>query len=162
METRFVEVTNGPNNWGKFAVCRFTAEEWQYRSVIDANRPLLAGRGWTPNHLLIVDIQTGEGAMFAPWGYASYDLNDKHKIWVCPLFEPFLNWLYVRYKAGGTFETLPVHVDLPDAPFDFRGYRREGAVVAARMMHAEGATHECSEWWLPSGVCAVCDEPRKP
>lgn len=128
MDTRFVEVTNGPNNWGKFAVCQFTVEEWQSRSAIDPKRSLLAGRGWTPEHMLVLDLQTGEGAIFAPWGLASADLNQKHKIWVCPLFEPFLNWLYLRYRAGGMFETLPVHVDIPDAPFAMHGYRREGKV----------------------------------
>src|SRR4030095_16020542 len=126
MDTRFVEVTNGTNNWGKFAVCRFTAEEWRYRSAIDPEHPLISGRGWTPAHVLVLDLQTGEGAVFAPWGLAAGALNEKHKSWVWPLFEPFLNWLYARHQAGGTFETLPVHVDLPNAPFAMRGSRREG------------------------------------
>jgi len=46
--------------------------------------------------------------------------------------EPFLTWLYERYnvavEAGDRWwwETLPDHVDLPDAPFAMHGYRRGG------------------------------------
>src|SRR5262245_60038740 len=97
METKFIEATNGPNNWGKFMLGRFTLDEWRIRSVIAGDvesRGLLGGRGWTSNHVLVLDLQTGEGAMFRPPGSVTADLNDKHQIWVCPLFEPFLEWLY--------------------------------------------------------------------
>jgi hypothetical protein len=131
METRIVEVTNGPQNWGKFMVARFTREEWAHRSVV-ADVAVVEYCGWSPRHLWVLDLQTGEGACFAPWGVAGADLNGKHKVWVCPLFEPFLNWLYARTQAGLPFETLPAHVDIPDAPFNMSGYRREGRDLDAR------------------------------
>lgn len=121
MKTRIVEATNGPSaNWGKFMICQFTQDEWDYRSKIDGGQ-LIARRGWTPEHLLVVDLQTGEGAIFRPGGYAKYDL-DKHRIWVCPLFEHFLQWLYDQPSPMD----VPELVDLPSAPFDSQGYRREG------------------------------------
>lgn len=119
MKTRLVEVTNGPLNWGKFLLGTFDSE-WEYRSVIDST-PLVAGRGWDRKSILLLDLQTGEGAIFYPGGYAKADL-DKHKIWVCPMFEPFLTWLY---KQPDPF-AIPAHVDLPDAPFAMQGYRRSG------------------------------------
>ena len=124
MKTKLVEVTNGIANWGKFCVGMFD-DEWEYKSVIDGNR-LLAGRGWTRDHLLVLDLQTGEGAIFRPGGLASADL-EKHRVWVCPMFEPFLTWLYARSREDvAFFANLPAHVDLPDAPFAMAGYRRPG------------------------------------
>lgn len=124
MESKFIEATNGPRNWGKFMVARFTDDEWSLRAAVDGG-PLLRGRGWDPAHVLVVDLQTGEGAIFMPGGYAKADL-DKHKIWVCPLFEPFLTWLYT-FLATGDLADIPTHIDLPDAPFEMQGYRREGS-----------------------------------
>jgi hypothetical protein len=127
VKLKFIEITNGPANWGKFAVGTFTPEEWQQRAVIDG-APLIAGRGWTPRHIWVLDLQTGEGAMFLPGGSAKHDL-DKHAVWVCPMFEPFLTWLYARLgdaKDMAAIAALPDHHDLPDAPFALSGYRRPG------------------------------------
>jgi hypothetical protein len=85
--------------------------------------PLITGRGWSPEHLLIVDLQTGEGAIFRPGGLAGHDLN-KHAIWVCPLFEPFLTWLYEQDLSD--LDKLPAHIDLPEAEFMMSGHRRAG------------------------------------
>lgn len=124
MITKFIEATNGPMNWGKFMIGRFDGDEWTRKSAVDDDdRLLLWCRGWTPEHILVFDLQTGEGAMFRPRGFAPADLN-KHKIWVCPLFEPFLTWLYLQDLTD--LNKLPGHIDLPDAPFDMRGYRRSG------------------------------------
>ena len=62
METKFVEVTNGPNNFGKFMVARFSDEHWRYTSRIES-LPLLRARGWNRNNLLVLDLQTGEGVI---------------------------------------------------------------------------------------------------
>lgn len=126
MKTVIIEATNaahGGINWGKFLIGRFDTE-WGYRSVID-KRPLVAGRGWSPTDLLVLDLQTGEGTIFSPKGYAKADL-DKHQIWVCPMFEPFLTWLYAQDLTN--LDALPVVVHL-DAPSELAGYRRgrEGA-----------------------------------
>lgn len=126
MQTVFIEASHGGGgNWGKFMVTRHTPEEWARPSALpeDGGRPLLAGRGWSPEHLWVMDLQTGEGAMFRPGGYAKADL-DKHQVWVCPLFEPMLTWLYTQDLTD--LEALPSYIELPDAPFDTAGYRRGG------------------------------------
>jgi hypothetical protein len=120
MKTVFVEATNKEMNWGKFMLAKFDEDEWARRSAIDSGS-LVAGRGWSSDHILVLDLQTGEGAFFKPGGYAHADL-EKHKIWVCPLFEPFLEWLYTLPDPM----SAPRSIDLPNAPFDFRGYRRPG------------------------------------
>lgn len=112
-----------PGNWGKFAVGR-PDEEWDWRSAADSlDVPLLRLLGWGPDHLWVFDLQTGEGAFFRPAGYAAADL-EKHRIWVCPLFEPFLEWLYKQDLTD--LGALPRLVELPDAEFAFSGYRRSG------------------------------------
>jgi len=92
MHTKIVELTNG-FNWGKFLLGRFDAEEWARRPSIEhpyaEHLPLLASIGWGPEHVWILDLQTGEGACFRPGGCVKADL-EKHKIWVCPMFEIFL------------------------------------------------------------------------
>ena len=126
MKIKLVEVTNGIANWGKFLLGAFDTE-WEYKSVIDGNS-IIAGRGWSRDHILVLDLQTGEGAMFRLGGSAKADL-DQHKIWVCPMYEPFLTWLYAQagfHGTAGFWDELPAHVDLPDAEFAFAGYRRPG------------------------------------
>lgn len=131
MQTRFVEAGNG-FNWGKFVLARFAGEEWRQPSAMpDAfATPLVRSQGWGPDHVLILDLATGEGAIFLPGGYAKADL-DKHQIWVCPLFEPFLTWLYrhVSDLRETWWEDLPPLVELPDAPPALTGYRRPGPNV---------------------------------
>lgn len=136
MRTKIVECTNGPNNWGKFLVGAFDSFELVHRSPIDG-RPTIIARGWRASHVLVLDLQTGEGAMFRLGGLARYDLQ-QHKIWVCPLFEPFLEWLYQQPDPLA----IPDHVDLPDAEFDLRGHRRCGSTGAelvdrVRLLEAE-------------------------
>lgn len=122
MKIKFIEATNGPSNWGKFMLGRFE-EEWRVRSAVAPATLLLAGRGWSPEHLLVVDLQTGEGSIFRPGGMAHADL-EKHRIWVCPLFEPFLEWLYKQDVSD--LDKLPAHIDLPKAEFQWAGHRRPG------------------------------------
>ena len=138
-ESKFVEATQsikgeGFPNWGKFLLMRFTPEEWAYRSrlpvpeeiaaVVPAasTRPLLAAIGTNRDCIWVLDLQTHEGASFKPGGLATADLN-KHRIWVCPLFEPFLHYLY---KLKRPFEDCPALVELPDAEGALYGYRRAG------------------------------------
>jgi len=122
VKVRFIEVTNGPLNWGKFLVARFDAEDLAHESVILPGRGLLGAIGWNPRQLWVMDLQTCEGAAFVPGGLASADL-DKHRVWVCPMFEPFLTWLYKQDVSN--LDALPAHVDL-DAAFALHGYRRRG------------------------------------
>lgn len=147
MRTKFVETVQGldtPANHGKFMVALFEHGEWARPSAMDAHMghaTSLVGRtGWTHEHVLVMDLETGEGAMFKPGGSPSADL-DKHKVWVCPMFEPFLEWLYGHVRSVKVdlyvgehrvedfpvwFATLPEIVELPDADFEWAGYRRPG------------------------------------
>ncbi len=128
MKTKFIEATDATEfNWGKFAVCRFEPEEWMRRTAVD-NSYMLAGRGWDRHTVLVLDLQTGEGAMFRPGGYAHADLNTKHQVWVCPMFEPFLTWLYAQDLSD--LDKLPALVNLGDVPTDMRGYRRTRNIKA--------------------------------
>jgi len=130
METKFIEATNGPRNWGKFCVARFQDAEWSRPSAISKSAfGLVHQRGWTSKHLLVIDLETGEGAIFRMGGCAKADL-EKHRIWVCPLFEPFLAWLYQQHVRE--LAKLPDHVDLPDAEFSMQGYRRPGPKEARK------------------------------
>ena len=129
MKVKFIEAMHrgGTGNWGKFFCGRFTEEEWGRPSIVTPGfGSLLNQVGWTPKHILVFDIQTGEGAIFYPGGLASADLN-KHKIWVCPMFEPFLNWLYEQDLTD--LDKLPGKVEFEhsEAEFELRGYRRPGS-----------------------------------
>lgn len=128
MKTKIIEATNGPYNWGKFMLGRFDEEWSRISSIAPSDRyPLLRAVGLDDKHLLVLDLQTSEGAIFRPGGLAAADL-EKHRIWVCPLFEPFLAWLYEQDLSD--LNQLPDHIDLPDAPFMWRGHRRPGPEAA--------------------------------
>lgn len=123
MKTKIIEVTESTEfNWGKFMVGRFS-EEWARSSEINpqSSRPLLSQVGHNHGDILVLDLQTCEGAVFRPGGVASYDLA-KHQIWVCPMYEPFLEWLYRQDLSD--IDKLPSVVDLGKVPTSMSGYRR--------------------------------------
>ncbi len=128
MKVLLLEVTNG-FNFGKFAVGRFEPDELSRLSLVDATMGmqirLIAGRGWGPDHFLMFDLQTGEGAFFRHGGLARADLN-KHHIHVCPMFLPTLEHLYRVPLAE--FDSLPPLLELTEAeaPSSMYGYRRTG------------------------------------
>lgn len=132
MKYTFIEVTNGLQNWGKFMVAKWDESDWERPSAVGSQ--VVSGLGAGLLHLIgenrrcvwVIDLQTGEGARFLPGGYAGADLT-KHKIWVCPMFEPFLEWFYAHPEHHEDPTTLPAHVDLEDAPFEMSGHRRPGA-----------------------------------
>jgi len=84
---------------------------------------LLAHRGWTKEHLIVFDLETGEGAAFRPGGLAAADL-ERHRIHVCPLFEPFLEWLYKQDLSD--LGRLPSRVKLVGPDLELSGRRRQG------------------------------------
>jgi hypothetical protein len=132
MITHIIEATNYPSgmNWGKFLIGKFDEQEWNKRSAIkdcDNGRPMLPQLGWTYDNLWVLDLQTGEGALFNPRGLAVADLT-KHAVWVCPLFSPFLEWVYKQNLEDIT--KLPDFVELPEAPSSMYGYRRQGSKTA--------------------------------
>lgn len=145
METTFIEAVSytdagHPLNHGKFMVGTFTPQEWARRSTVNtgaglqsyidsddewlaemAEGKLLASCGWGHEHFVVFDLATGEGGIFRHGGKAQSDLS-KHKVWVCPLFEPFLTWLYAQDDVSD----LPERVDLTGIPLQMQGYRRSG------------------------------------
>jgi hypothetical protein len=124
VKTQFIEATNGrQGNWGKFMLAQFEPEEWARPSSVSEHFiSVLRNVGHNSDDILVLDLQTCEGAIFTPRGYARADLN-KHQIWVCPLYEAFLTWVYQQDLSD--LSQLPELVDL-DAPFDMTGYRRPG------------------------------------
>ena len=129
METVFIEALSEEGNHGKFMLGRFDDEEWGRRSEVDDLLPShqpsvqLVARGWTDSHLLVLDLQTGEGAVFRIGGFAAADL-EKHSIWVCPLFEPFLEWLYQQDVTD--LSALPKVVPITGVGLQLAGHRRPG------------------------------------
>jgi hypothetical protein len=95
VQTRIIEATRNNLLWGKFLVGRPDVE-WLHVSAV-SERPLLREIGWEHRHLLVVDLQTGKGAIFlaVPSGKPEHDLR-KAGIHVCPLFWSFLEWLYAQ------------------------------------------------------------------
>lgn len=93
MKCKIIEATNYPKgiNWGKFMLAKFDEDEWNRYSAIkecDNGKPMLPQLGWCRDNLWVLDLQTGEGALFRPIGLAIADL-EKHKIWCCPLYSSF-------------------------------------------------------------------------
>lgn len=126
MRSYFFEASHGgTGNWGKFMIGEFGAIDWTTPSALPeaSDQLLLRGRGWGYDHVLFVDLQTGEGAILKPGGVVKADL-EKHAIWVCPMAEPFLEWFYAQDRSN--LGALPRYVELPDAPFAMSGYRRPG------------------------------------
>lgn len=145
METRFIEAIHpgGKGNWGKFMLGRFTPEEWAAQSAVAGT--ILSGRGWSPEHLLVLDLQTGEGSIFRPGGLASADLK-KHAIWVCPLFPYFLDWLYCQDLTD--LSKLPALVEIPHAEFAMAGRRHgEGVRVSAALERVLEIVEKTAEFY---------------
>lgn len=128
MKTKIIEAVSyseddQPMNHGKFLVGRLDVE-YSRRDVEGFG--LLQSR-WSPTeHLLVMDLETGEGAMFRHGGLAKADLT-KHRIWVCVLFQPFLEWLYKQDVTD--LDALPDTVKLKGLPLQMSGYRRPGIDV---------------------------------
>jgi hypothetical protein len=127
MKSKIVEVCQPqPVNWGKFIIAQFDEQEASHISAV-SNFPLLAEIGYWGDlrtWLWVFDLQTGEGAIFPVLnrGGCQYDL-EKHQIWVCPLYEPFLEWLYRNYN--GDVDDIPNYLEI-DVPASLHGYRRPG------------------------------------
>lgn len=130
MRTKIIEATqsrDGGFNWGKFLVGRMDTEWGRISAVGPSGRILLDACGWSRDFLWILDLQTGEGVFVRPGGSAHADL-DKHQVWVCPMFEPFLAWLYQQDLTD--LDALDDLVELPSVPGALAGYRRPGPAVS--------------------------------
>ena len=115
MKTRLVEVTDGAF-YGKFLVGKFDEAEWRHEGEIPKEsiiRPvpyaLLDICGWSRDHLLVLDLETGNGTIFRPGGALDYDMEKRKMGYVCPLYRTFLGWLYEHAARTGS-------IDLDDIP----------------------------------------------
>jgi hypothetical protein len=129
MKTAIIEATNGEQNWGKFLVGVMT-DEWKHRSAVDveSQSPLLRLRAWSRDYIWVMDLETGEGALLCHRDVVR-DALERHQVWVCPLFEPFVGWLFAQPMHGDPeawLDGLPPLIDFPDAAFGLSGYRRGG------------------------------------
>lgn len=154
MRSKIVEAVGGNNfNWGKFMVLQWEPEDWDHTSIVQHEydgrvRRLLPSIGHNRRDIMVMDLETCEGAIFSPGGVARSDLR-KRRVWVCVLFEPFLDWLYefynTHYRAEGrpfNVLDLPDKVEFPDNPPAFQGHRREGPLAELLKQVLEGDDDE--------------------
>lgn len=119
MRTKLVEATQSPAfNWGKFMLLQFDYDDAQYQSQISKHQRLLAAVGYQGDlkvWLWVLDLQTGEGAVFPVLnnGLLEYDIKE-HQIRVCPMYKPFLEWLYANFN--GNLEDIPSIVEVQGLP----------------------------------------------
>lgn len=139
MRTRIVEAHGNGFNWGKMLVGAFEPHEWEYKSQVPGvEGSVVRQQGWGPEHLFVMDLATGEGAIFRLGGLASADLR-KHAVWVCVLFPAALEALYELYRQNPvdpvTFvDELPPVIETPNVIADFRGRRWPGIGAVLRML----------------------------
>lgn len=93
MHSKIIEAV-GSLNWGRFMVSRFTQEERSHLSS-QSKLPVIQPFLWSQDCLHVLDLVTGEGAIFNQLrrGQPLHELEHKHQIWVCPLYPVFLTWL---------------------------------------------------------------------
>jgi hypothetical protein len=118
MVTHFIEASDGMMH-GKFMLGRLDSAELGVRSALPGSEedPLMrvgGRRRLNERSTLIVDLQTGNGAaFFIGGGLWIADLNRTGPIHVCPMFPPFLKWLYeqkVPDFPATAIEQLPRYV----------------------------------------------------
>lgn len=150
MRTHIIEATNKNQNWGKFLLGVLDDEWDRFPETPGCNTgvPLLAslprtrGQKWDrARDVLIMDLQTREAAVFALEGDPRVEL-ERHQVWVCPLFEPFLGWLYSQPVDRVLSLDLPAWIDIPDAKFAWAGHRRSGAEPIAEKREITHALYQ--------------------
>ena len=169
MQTVTIEATQSIEggqfcNHGKFLVGMFDEEWGAFSHVPPLVNPifLLSLTGWSRDHVLVLDLETGEGAIFRPTGFHAYDLDKKHRIWVCPIFAPFLEWLYQQFPFK--LEDLPAVVELPEAEFEYSGHRREGELIPrpCPFCHQRPVIGPEEDAAIPNYGVVMCQNPRCP
>jgi hypothetical protein len=162
MDTKFVEAGHpGVGNWGKFIVaCHTTAElqePTQFPGCEGQRVVSLAGNG--ARDMWVFDLQTGEGFRVPVSERHAFSILEKHQVWVCPMFEPFLGWLlaYIDSHPNDWWSTLPRTVELPDAPFEMRGHRRPTARPAFQVELLDGRVVDW-EWTQGAPALSTSDD----
>lgn len=137
MRRQFIEVSDDMN-WGKMELQQLEPSDMEVMSLVKAGAPLLTAietqRRSSADPLKQVriwDLQTGEGAVFTPArGEDPKAQLDQHRVWVCPLFLPFVRWLFRQDCTDIT--ALPRLVEFPEGDVcHLQGYRRGGPDITA-------------------------------
>jgi hypothetical protein len=132
VKSKFLEVTNKAN-WAKLQLLQWEPSDLARPSLVQKGKVLLNAvqvrRGDAADPLTAVfvrDLQTQEGCEFYPSPEADCKTQlDMHRVWVCPLFYPFVSWLFANYQGDVT--SLPDLVELADSKKqEYQGYRRPG------------------------------------
>lgn len=120
MIQHFLEASNG-GLWGKFLLLRHSPENLALKSSLPdfENETLLRGRKFDDEMTMMVDLQTGTGAIYTlsnPFD-ALFSLESKRRIWVCPLYRPTLFWLAQQGlgRGKGDITKLPRYIDVSEA-----------------------------------------------
>ena len=124
MKTRIIEATSDQIFWSTFLVGVFDMER-RYKSCVDGSMVL---RSYSPRDIFILDIQTREGAVFAPHGLADVDI-ERTAIYTGPLFKAFLHWIRAQFREGLSLNDLPKHVEVPLTEAQ-EAQRQEGPMTA--------------------------------
>lgn len=130
MITRFVEVTDGMM-YGKFMVCRLDASELATTTAMpeapEGQRLLTySGRRRFNDHsTLVIDLQLGTGwawplsdGLIGMRHYAREHFDRDLAPHVCPMYLPFVLWLYEQGKwarGAGDIAEIPRYLDLRTA-----------------------------------------------
>lgn len=99
MKTKVIEVEEPvPGFWCKFMIGVFT-DEWGHRPVVDAPEyeatSLLRQLGWSRDHYLILDLESGQGAIFHRGSHPEWDERTKG-LSRNPMLVPLWKWLQTQ------------------------------------------------------------------
>ncbi len=177
MRTKILEAgvaKDDPRTWGRFLLGRMDVE-WEAPSAIDDAARRVLGADWQNperattvlsqchyskrGHLLVLDLSTGEGAVFNLDGWPNTELQS-HKIRVSPMFQPLLDWLSYRLYLED-LDALPAFVRLHVDPNEL--VRREHAIlalepvdrVARRLAVSLSRAPKRSGWKRPADIAVV-------
>lgn len=114
-----------PKNWGSFMVCVPDEIEWAWQSHVSTSlMPALAEFGWTPEHVIVMDMKTGEAAFFRPGDREAAEDLTLHRIYRSPQLGLFLTWLYGQDIAH--LYQQPAVIEVEDCTFALEGWREIG------------------------------------
>jgi hypothetical protein len=112
-------------NWGQFMVLVPDGVEWTWHShITNSMTPALEEFGWTPGHVIVMDLRTGEAAMYLPGDGEAAKAMTEHRIFTSPQFKYFLEWLYEQDVAH--LYQQPNVIELPDVTHHLSGWRDIG------------------------------------
>lgn len=113
MRTKIIEVEEvNKTLWGKFMIGVFD-DEWGRSTMVEdyGHQNLLQRLGWVREHILIVDLSVGHGAIFHIKSYPVGQVAEKG-IYFCPMMTAFVLWLSAQDLSD--LDALPDVVELAE------------------------------------------------